>query len=559
MGRPENRVPSIWTTGWTDVLRTGTWRNAVAVHQKRPAPCHGACPLGGEIPVWVQQLRNDDIQGAWLTLVEHNPIPASIGRTCHHPCESGCNRKDYDQPVSINALEQYVGDLAIKNNWRLPTPRVRLDQRVAVIGGGPAGLSCAYQLRRKGFQVTIYDANPELGGVLRYGVPEYRLPKKVVAAEVNRIIDLGIEVVSGRKVTAADLEDLERQYAAVFIAFGAHHPKRLPQFPKADARVIDALAFLKSVRLGAPLILGQKVLVIGGGSVAMDVAGSALRQGRDVKVLALETRAVMPAPEEEINDALDEGVVLIDGAMAKRVEETGTTLTLHCVRVELDPEAPAGVIRPLELSGTDFALEANSVILAVGQDPELADWEARVTIDSSMVVVDETFMTSRAGIFAAGDVASSERFVSTAVGDGKQAANHIAHYLGRQAPTAKEAADAALPEPKEVAIADINIFYFESRAKGERGKTDPQARKADFREIRLGFDLEQAQAQTERCFSCGHCVECDNCFYFCPDMAVVKDESSPTHYQVLDQYCKGCGCCLEECPRGAMGVKEEIK
>ena len=143
MGRPENRVPSIWTTGWTDVLRTGTWRNAVAVHQKRPAPCHGACPLGGEIPVWVQQLRNDDIQGAWLTLVEHNPIPASIGRTCHHPCESGCNRKDYDQPVSINALEQYVGDLAIKNNWRLPTPRVRLDQRVAVIGGGPAGLSCA--------------------------------------------------------------------------------------------------------------------------------------------------------------------------------------------------------------------------------------------------------------------------------------------------------------------------------------------------------------------------------------------------------------------------------
>ena len=294
-------------------------------------------------------------------------------------------------------------------------------------------------------------------------------------------------------------------------------------------------------------------------SVAMDVAGSALRQGRDVKVLALETRAVMPAPEEEINDALDEGVVLIDGAMAKRVEETGTTLTLHCVRVELDPEAPAGVIRPLELSGTDFALEANSVILAVGQDPELADWEARVTIDSSMVVVDETFMTSRAGIFAAGDVASSERFVSTAVGDGKQAANHIAHYLGRQAPTAKEAADAALPEPKEVAIADINIFYFESRAKGERGKTDPQARKADFREIRLGFDLEQAQAQTERCFSCGHCVECDNCFYFCPDMAVVKDESSPTHYQVLDQYCKGCGCCLEECPRGAMGVKEEIK
>jgi Pyruvate/2-oxoacid:ferredoxin oxidoreductase delta subunit len=168
-------------------------------------------------------------------------------------------------------------------------------------------------------------------------------------------------------------------------------------------------------------------------------------------------------------------------------------------------------------------------------------------------------MTSRPGIFAAGDVAGSERFVSTAVGDGKKAANHIAHYLGRQAAAVTDPADGELPEPQEVAIADINTFYFPSLPKGERGKADPKDRKADFREIRLGLEAEQAQAQTERCFSCGNCVECNNCFYFCPDMAVVKDASSPTHYRVLDQYCKGCGCCLEECPRGAMGVKEETK
>lgn len=559
MGKAENRVPSIWTTGWTDVLRTGTWRNAIAVHQKRPAPCHGACPVDGEIPVWVRQLREGDVRQAWLTLVEHNPLPASIGRTCHHPCEGGCNRGEYDGAVSVNALEQYVGDVAIEKKWALPAPAVELDRKVAVVGGGPAGLSCAYHLRRRGFQVTLYDANPELGGVLRYGVPEYRLPREVLASEVDRIVQLGIEVSAARRITAEDLEEVEKECAAVFIAFGAHGPKHLPQFPRGDGRVIDALAYLKSVRVGAPLPLGRKVLVVGGGSVAMDVAGSALRQGCKVRVLSLESREAMPAPSEEVEDTLAEGAVLLDGAMAREVEDTGSVLRLHCVKVKLDPQAPAGTVRPLEVDGTDFAFEADTAILAVGQDPELADWESRVVTDGSMVVVDDSFMTSRAGLFAAGDAAGSERFVSSAVGDGKRAAAHIARYLGQQAEAAAEPADGQLPDPKEVALEEINTFYFPPRERGERGKSDPRARKTDFREIRLGLAPEQAQAQTERCFSCGNCVECDNCFYFCPDMAVVKDASSPVHYRVLDQYCKGCGCCLEECPRGAMGVKEETK
>src|SRR3990172_7789989 len=200
MSNSSTRVPAIWTTGWTNELNTGTWRSAIAVHRNRPAPCHSACPVEGKIPVWIQQVRRDDMQGAWRTLMEHNPIPAAIGRTCHHPCESACNRLGYDGAVSINALEQYVGDMAIEQGWTLPSPAIELDKKVAVLGGGPAGLSCAYQLRRKGFQVTLYDANPELGGVLRYGVPEFRLPKRVVAAEVRRIVDLGVQVVSDRKV-----------------------------------------------------------------------------------------------------------------------------------------------------------------------------------------------------------------------------------------------------------------------------------------------------------------------------------------------------------------------
>ena len=555
MANSVDRVPSIWTTGYTDILSTGTWRNAVAVHQKKNAPCYGACPVDGDIPVWVHQARNNDFQGAWRTLTENNPIPAAIGRTCHHPCEKNCNRSEYDGAVSINALEQHIGDMAIREGWTFASPAEELDMAVAVIGGGPAGLSCAYQLRRKGFRVTIIDANPELGGVLRYGVPEFRLPKNALAAEINKIVDLGVEVVADRTVAGSDLDELKKKYAAVFIAFGAHNPKRLPQFPPGDARIIDGLEFLRGVRRGTPPKLGEQVVVIGGGSVAMDIAGSVIRLGRSATIIALEGRDAMPAPEEEIQDVLDEGALLSDGAMVKSVEEQEGALMLYGVEVELDPAAPAGVIRPIEIAGTGFAVKADTVILAVGQDPELADWEQVLTVDRSMVTIDATFMTSSAAVFAAGDVASAERFVSTAVGDGRRAADSIIRYLGRQG----EGSSGLSAQIPEVVFTDINTFYFPRKEREERGKLAPRERVADFREIRLGFSAEQAQEQAERCFSCGNCIECDNCYIFCPDMAIAKNASLPLHYTVLDQYCKGCGCCLEECPRGAMGVMEESK
>lgn len=550
-----DRVPSIWTTGYTDILSTGTWRNAVAVHQKKPAPCYGACPVDGDIPVWVHQARSNDFFQAWRTLVEHNPIPATIGRTCHHPCETKCNRTEYDGAVSINALEQYIGDMALAEGWSFAAPAGESDKNVAIIGGGPAGLSCAYQLRLKGFRTTIYDANPELGGVLRYGVPEFRLPKKVLDAEIKKIVDLGVAVVTGRKMVGADLDELKKYHAAVFIAFGAHKPKRLPLFSTGDGRVIDGLDFLRSVRSGVPLTLGRNVVVIGGGSVAMDIAGSAIRLGRSVRILALESREAMPAPEDEIEDVLEEGAIITDGAMVKNVGEQSTGFLLHCVKVVLDPAAPAGVLRPIERAESGFDVQADTVIMAVGQDPELADWENSLAVERSMVVTDSSFMTSCAAVFAAGDVASAERFVSTAVGGGKAAAESIARYLVN-----KGTGEHALADPvPEVAFKEINTFYFPRKSRQERGKLEASERIADFREIRLGFSAEQAQAQAERCFSCGNCIECDNCFIFCPDMAIAKNSSVPLHYTVLDQYCKGCGCCLEECPRGAMGVKEESK
>lgn len=555
MADSAHRVPSIWTTGYTDVLNTGTWRNAVAVHMKKPAPCYGACPVDGDIPVWVHQARSNNFFGAWRTLAENNPIPASIGRTCHHPCETSCNRNEYDGAVSINALEQYIGDMAIEEGWAFEPPAGESESKVAVIGGGPAGLSCAYQLRLKGFRVTIYDANPELGGVLRYGVPEFRLPKELLAAEIKRIVDLGVEVIAGRKMVAADLDRLLKEHAAVFIAFGAHKPKRLPLFPAGDPRVMDGLAFLHSIRSGTPLPIGPNVVVIGGGSVAMDIAGSAIRLGSHAGILALESRCALPAPEDEIQDVLDEGATITDGAMVKSLEDDSDGILLHCVRVELDPAAPAGVLRPVEIAGSAFDVKADTIILAVGQDPELADWESRLKVERSMLVTDNGFMTSCAAVFAAGDVAGTERFVSSAVGSGKLAADSIARYIGK----ASEGAPVPAGQSREVEFKEINTFYFPLKDRRERGKLSASGRIADFREIRSGFSAEQAQDQAERCFSCGSCIECDNCYIFCPDMAVAKDSSAPLHYTVLDQYCKGCGCCLEECPRGAMGVREESK
>lgn len=549
------RMPPIWTTGSTEEMNTGTWRNDIAIHEKRPAPCHNACPVDGAIPEWIRQLRNEDIHGAWLTLMEHNPIPASIGRVCHRPCENVCNRTQYDGAVAINALEQYVGDFAIRKGWTFPSPTMKQEQKVAIVGGGPAGLSCAFQLRRKGYGVTLFDANAELGGVLHYGVPDFRLPRSVVAAEAARIVAMGVQVVAGRRMSAADLDDLQKEYAAVFIAFGAHDPKRLPHFPKSDPGVIDAIDFLRSVKLGTPKTIGSKVVVIGGGSVAMDCAASVIRLGSSATIIAVEKRGAMPAEEGEIQDVIDEGGALIDGAMVKKVQGGSGAFRLGCVKAELDPNAPAGVIIPMEVKGTDFELETATVIVAVGQDPEIADWQASIGTSRNMVTIDDRYMTSRDGVFAAGDAASSVRFVSTAVGDGKRAAQSIARYLG----AGRAGGDLPSAAASEVSFADINTFYFPPAEQKERDKLDAAERNSGFSEIRLGYSVDQALAQSDRCFSCGDCTECDNCFYYCPDMAIVKDPAAPLHYRVLGQYCKGCGSCVTECPRGAMIMREELK
>lgn len=552
-------VPSVWTTGWTDILNTGTWRSAIPVHQKRLAPCHVACPLDSEIPTWIKFAREQSYQEAWLALVANNPFPAVTGRICHHPCEGGCNRGEYDGAVAVNALEQYVGDLALREGWSLPQPAPDLEQRVAVIGGGPAGLSCAYQLRQQGYQVTLLEARSKLGGVLREGIPQYRLPREILEGEIERLLALGMEVRTNHPVEAEDLDSLEKEFSAIFLAIGAQRAKMLPQFPANDPRIIDALHFLVRINQGEVPSLGQQVVVIGGGSVALDAAASARRLGSQVKVLALEDRESLPARADELAEALAEGVELIAGAMVQSVVLSEEGIRLDCIGVSLAGTAPAGVLKPILLPGTEFKVLTGHVILAVGQEAELTGWDTVLTVGQSLVKVDANGATDRPGVFAGGDVTATERYVSTAMGQGKRAARSMHEFLRGEFP-ATGSSGAEVPDPGEVvSYQEINTFYFPSISRENKGTVAVEQRLRDFREIKIGFTTQQAQTQAERCFSCGHCVECDNCFYFCPDMAVVKDASLAEHYHILDQYCKGCGSCVEECPRGAVVLKEETR
>jgi NADPH-dependent glutamate synthase beta subunit-like oxidoreductase len=557
----KDAVPSIWTTGLTEVLKTGTWRAALPQHIHAPSPCLAACPVNGDIAEWIGRARARDFRGAWEILTRHNPFPAVTGRICHHPCEAACNRAGFDGSLAICRLERFVGDVALAQGWAFAPIDAPRKERIAVVGGGPSGLSAAFHLRRRGYAVTLFESRPELGGLMRYGIPSYRLARSVLDGEIARIVAFGIDLRCGASIdTPEDFERLRSGFDAVYLAIGARCQQRLPRLDYTRPWVMDGADYLARANCGAAPALGKRVVVIGGGSAAIDVARSARRAGHEVTIVALESASQMPAQREEVAEAIEEGVALVDSAMlTEAIDAGGAGLVLECVRVRFEAGAPRGQFTVTPVANSEFSLAADAIVPAIGQNPDLAPLRAALEVEGALLKADERQATSVERVYAGGDVASMARFVTEAIGMGQRASREIDRELrgiSKGADGGSDDAGACVEAEPVVELAAINMFYYPRQARAVEQRLDGAQRLASFAEVQIGFEVEQALAETERCFSCGTCIQCDNCVHYCPDLAVKREAGG---YVVLTDYCKGCGICVKECPTGSMKMLEEAR
>jgi NADPH-dependent glutamate synthase beta subunit-like oxidoreductase len=545
--------------------KTGSWRTERAVYVDRLPPCNNACPAGENIQGWLFESEEggDGYERGWRKLMEDNPFPAIMGRVCYHPCETACNRGQLDEAVGINSVEGFLGDEAIKRGWTVEPIAEPSGKRVLVVGAGPSGLSAAYHLTRLGHSVTIRDAGPMAGGMMRFGIPNYRLPRDVLDAELQRILDMGVELELNSKVTNIEEAMMEGGFDAAFLAVGAHISKRAYIPAGESAHILDALSVLRSMEGEEKPMLGRRVVVYGGGNTAMDVARTAKRLGAEEAVVVYRrTRERMPAHDFEVEEAEEEGVMMRWLSTIKHADEG----KLLIEKMELDE---TGFPQP---TGELEELEADSVVLALGQDTDLSllDGVEGIEVEDGVVKVGPNMMTGREGIFAGGDVVPDERTVTVGIGHGKKAARNIDGWLrGRP----------YRPPPKhELATFDkLNTWYYSDAPRTERPVLDMARRRGTFEEVVQGLDEDNALFEARRCLSCGTCFSCDNCYGVCPDNAVVKidelalgDDDAGRYgpgsavagdpgarYAIDLDYCKGCGMCVAECPCGAIRMEPE--
>lgn len=530
----------------TDLLGHG--KGTGPVRSQRPEyvdffpPCNEACPAGEDIQAWLALAQAGEYKKAWEELTKQNPMPAIHGRVCYHPCENSCNRKFVDSSVSIHAVERFIGDLAIANDWQFISGARNTGKRILVIGAGPSGLSAAYHLARLGHEVEIYEAGPIAGGMMNFGIPSYRLPRTVLQAEIARIERLGVKIKLNHKVTDILSEKTGGRFDAVFIAIGAHIGRKT-DIPARDAgKMLDAVSFLRDVELGTAPQIGRRVAVYGGGNTAMDVARTVKRLGADeALIIYRRDRENMPAHDFEADEALTEGVKIHWLRTIKEVDSTSITVE----RMELRDGRPVP-------TGVFEKLEADSLILALGQSTEtefLKGVEGLQFADDGTVIVGRDMMTGFPGIFAGGDMVPSEKTVTVATGHGKRAARHIDAWLTGK-PYEKR------PNNPLAQFEKLHVWYRTNADPRPQGHVDPEVAVTGFDEIVAGLDEKSARYEAQRCFSCGNCFECDGCYGACPEKAVIK-LGPGKRYKFNYKLCTGCAACFEQCPCHAIDMVSE--
>jgi NADPH-dependent glutamate synthase beta subunit-like oxidoreductase len=523
--------------------KTGSWRTERPVYVDRLPPCNAQCPAGEDIQGWLFHAESGDYEQAWRHLTRDNPFPATMGRVCYHTCEGACNRGKLDQAVGINSVEHFLGDEAIKRGWQFAPPEVESGKHVLIVGAGPSGMSAAYHLRRRGHRVTVKEAGPLMGGMMRFGIPKYRLPRDVLDAEMQRVVKMGVTVELNAKVDRIEDEMQRGGFDAAFLAVGAHIGKRTFIPAKDSSRILDAVSVLRSMEGEDKPMLGRRVVVYGGGNTAFDVARTAKRLGATEAVIVYRrNREKMPAHDFECEEAMAEGVMVKWLSTIKQAGDNALTIEKMTLDDKGNPQ-PTGEFE---------TLEADSLVLALGQDVDLGLLEGvpGLQLKNGVVQVDpSTMMTGRPGLFAGGDMVPADRNVTVAVGHGKKAARHIDAWL-RDVTVQPEAKHAPATFER------LNPWYYSDAPKTMRPQLDAGRRSSSFDEVQGKLTEENALFEARRCLSCGNCFECDNCYGVCPDNAVIKLGPGQRFQFNLD-YCKGCGMCASECPCGAIDMVPE--
>ncbi len=528
----------------------------------KTSPCNMGCPAGEDIVEAIYLTAEGRFQEAWELILQENPFPGVCGRVCPHPCESECNRRELDGAICIHAVERFLADYGRSIPRSRPKSRPQRSKQVAIVGSGPAGLSCAYHLALMGYGATVFEALPKAGGMLRVGIPRYRLPRAVLDQEIADIRALGVEIrtntLVGRDITLDQL----RGFDALFIATGFHRGQKM-DVPGEEARgVFSGLEILKRVSLGEKIRIGEQVAVIGGGNTAVHVARCLLRLGCRPTILYRRSRGEMTAIDKEINGAQEEGIEIIClAALTQILVRGGWAKGVEFVKMRLSRPDESGRRRQVPKKGSNFWLKVDGVVSAI---EELADIEFLpddIKSESQGILVERGCFTSRKGVFAGGDVATGRATVAHAIGSGNKAALAIERYLkGEDFFSIPESlgTDQILPRKADSGVVrfnDLNPVYFKKELPVPLRARPVKTRVKGFKEVYSGYKAEEIVTEAQRCFSCGVCNMCDNCLIFCPCIAISRRRGK-FGYKIDVTSCDGCGICVQECPRDALSFRK---